>query len=79
LQENDSERPLSLKRCDWIATILTEGKSAEELVNRIRHDGKFQNHEWDPNASWTLSYLQMNHVGDSRAKERSFTLKSLLN
>ena len=56
-----------------------EGTSAEELVNRIRHDGKFQNHEWDPSASWTLSYLQMNGIGNTRKKERSYTSKSLLN
>ena len=79
LQDNDDKLMSSLKRCDWIATNLVEGTSAEELVKCIRYGGEFQNHEWDPTASWTLSYLQMQDVGDTREQQRRYTSKSLLN
>ena len=73
----ENELPSSLRRCEWVASILAHGKTAEELLMNIRDDGKFMEHSWEKNAAWTLEYLRLNHIGAPRVQPASYTSKSL--
>lgn len=70
--------PSSMKRCEWIASILAFGASTEQLLANIRSDASFEEHDWETNACWTLDYLRMNELGSVRAKSANYTSKSLL-
>lgn len=73
----ENELPSSLRRCEWVASILAHGKTAEELLMNIRDDGKFTEHSWKKNAAWTLEYLRLNHIAAPRVQPASYTSKSL--
>jgi len=75
---NNTPLPSSLEGCDWIASILSQGKSAEELLANIRRDGRFLDHNWNANATWTLDYMRMNDEGAATVKALVYTSKSLL-
>lgn len=80
LTSSDKKLPSSIERCDWIGSVLAYGDSAEELLTRIRDNGRFEEHDWEADASWTLDYVRMNDIGVTRNKsaDNEYTSKSLL-
>lgn len=71
----EKDLPSSLCRCEWVASILAQGKTAEELLVNIREDDI---KSWEMNATWTVDYLYMNDQHVSRMKTPAYTAKCLL-
>ena len=62
----------SLSRCEWIAEVLSEGRSASHLIENIKNDPPQQVSE-----GWTLDYLQQTSGGQSR-RSSNFTSRTLI-
>jgi tRNA G10 N-methylase Trm11 len=66
--------PSCLRRCDWIAEILVQGDTAQELLERLRAKSPFVSE------GWTLDYVRMDAAGNATIKKRdkpTYTMKTL--
>ena len=66
--------PSCLRQCDWIAEILVQGDTAQELLERLRSKSLFVSE------GWILDYVRMDATGNVPIKERfkpTYTMKTL--
>lgn len=67
--------PSGLRRCDWVAEVLCQETSAEQLVDKLQSSSQLvcpQSMD-----GWTLEYVRMDAVGRP-SKDVGYNLKTLL-
>ena len=67
--------PSSLRRCDWVAQILKEGRSPENLIDQLRQE------PLEVGDHWALDYIRMDDAtnnGSYQGRRPNYTMKTLL-
>jgi len=70
--------PSSLRRCDWILEVLTEGETPERLMKNLRGDNHHHDCLKGIQDGWILDYYRLEESGPSVRSPPTYTMKTLM-